>query len=179
MLLKSSERPYDYSEHAEPTKDYKVRTEQARISRLLSQGLIELRRPDDGDVLSPGLDKTKLQARYDPAKETGVRRLMGVYRVPLGISASQLAQMDKEKVVKWIEAMKGQGWDWVSGSTIETGNGVYPSRDLDTGAPDLSSRERIVRAQFRKREIEFVKTELRPSVLRDMGLGGKLHVPEH
>jgi hypothetical protein len=177
MLLKSSNRPVDYNE-PEETKLYKVRQAQERINRLKAEGMLELRRPEAGDVLSRGLDKQKLQAKYDPKKETGVRYLMGVYRVPIGVSLEQLHNLDKENVVKWIGAMSKMGWDWVQGSQVETGEGVYPAQDLDTGLKDFGMRERIIRTKFRKREIEIVMTELRPSVLRDLVVGERGNVSE-
>lgn len=170
MLLKSSNRPVDYN-NPEETKKYKVRKAQSRLNYLMSIGAVEVKRLESGEVVAKGLDKAKLQAKYDPARETGVRLLMAVYRVPIGASQEQIHEMDKKKVVKWIETMSKMGWDWVHGSQVETGEGVYPARDLDTGLPDFGKRERIIRTSFRKREIEIVKTELRPEVIRNLVVG--------
>jgi len=179
MLLKSNERPTDYAEGTETTKEYKVRTAQARYSALQQAGLLELHRPQRGDVISRGLDKSRLQRKYDPQRETGKRLLMGSYRVPLGVSSQQLHELDKKAVVKWIRAMETLGWDWVQGSNIETGNGVYPALDIDGKTPDLGSRERLLRTTFKKREIEIIRTELRPYVTKNLVLGDKVDVQEY
>ncbi len=176
MLLKSNNRPVDYSDKAEPTSKYKIRKANERLRLLQELGALELRRPNVGEAVSRGLSKEQLQAKYDPAKETGIRYLMGVYRVPIGASAQQIANLDKEKVLKWIDTMSKMGWDWVRGSNIETGNGVYPAKDLGSNVPDLGHRERIVRTKFRKRDIEIVKTELKPEVIKNLVLGEKGNV---
>lgn len=170
MLLKIAPKPIDYN-NPEPTADYKVRKGQAELEEKIRTGRIELKRPEVGDVISKGIDVNSLKAKYDPAKETGIRWLYGVYRVPIGISLDVLKAMDKEKVTTWISIMEKQGWEWIMTSPIRLANGVYPARYLDDNSPDLAHRERIISTQFRKKDIQIIKTELRPELVKPLVVG--------
>ena len=170
MLLKSSERPRDFNAPID-TAEYKVEKANQELIKKILAGRVEVRRPEVGEVVSKPLDLAALKAKYDPAKETGIRYLMGVFRVPIGITQVTLDSLIKDRVTTWILIMQKQGWDWVRMSPIDTASGVYPARDLVTGLPDLGSREMTVRTQFKKRDIQIVKTELRPESYKALVVG--------
>lgn len=175
MLLKSNRLPRDYNE-PEETKLYKIRKAQELLNKKISEGRVEVKRANQGDVISRGLNLNKLKTKYDPKNETGIRYLMGVFRVPIGITQEQLDILQKEKVAKWIVIMEKQGWDWIQSAPIEVTNGVYPAQNLEDGSPDLGSRERIVRTQFKKRDIQIIRTELRPEDYLPLVVGEKNNV---
>ena len=170
MLLKSSNLPRDFND-PQDTGEYKVKKANDQLIKKILSGTVELKQGQPGDQISRPLNLEQLKAKYDPANETGVRYLMGVFRVPVGISQETLDNLTKERVTTWILIMQKQGWDWVRMSSIDTSSGVYPARDLETGLPDLGSRELIVRTQFRKRDIQIVRTELRPESYKALVLG--------
>lgn len=162
MLLKSSNRPKDFNAPTD-TAEYKVEQAQKEIKIKRDAGLAKLVTAQPGDEVAPALDLAALKAKYDPARETGYRYHIGVFRVPIGISQEHLDRMVVEKTTFWIDrVMLKQGWDWDGSTKIQTSPGIYPARNLNDNTPDLGSREMMVRARFRKRDIEIVKTELRP-----------------
>lgn len=161
MLLKSSDLPRDFNAPVD-TAEYKVEKGQQELQQKLETGQVELAEAKPGDIVSPGLDIDKLKAKYDPARETGYRYHIGVFRVPLGISQPVLDKMIVDKTTLWVSVMGKQGWDWDGSTKIQTSAGVYPARSLDDDTPDLGLREMMVRARFRKRDVQTVITELRP-----------------
>lgn len=126
-----------------------------------------------GQGSAPGVDPAALSRRYGGDAAYAPRLQQATFKVPLGVSASSYEAERTRKIHLWINRMAKQGWDWCSDRRIQVLPGHYPAYDTDDRGrvvPDLGAREFVVRAHFRQRSPEFIRTEIRPELLRPLHL---------
>lgn len=140
----------------EPTASKRVRAAQARMRqrKLLSAG--------DDPIVLPALDIKRMQDQYHPQHGNKPRILTGTFRLPLHCPRPLVERAAKNAVTKFVQAMDKQGYDLVSGASMRVFPGMYPARDLLSGAALLDEREFMVQGSFRYRAPKLIRTEIPP-----------------
>ena len=148
-------------------------------ARMIRQGRA---RKWAGQHTAPGIDLARLSARLGGDNAYAPRMKLGTFRVPLGATDAAFQKRQAEIAYKWIDREAKRGWDWCRDRPIQVYPGHYPAYEVDEGGitqVDLGSREFIVRAWFRQRKPEFIRTEVRPELLEPTYAPGALkHLSE-
>lgn len=116
---------------------------------------------DREPVVLPALDIAKMQDTYHPANGNKPRVLTGTFRVPLGMPRVIYERVRNQAVAVFLKMMGKKGYDLAGRVTVFPG--VYPARDLLSGAALLGEREFMVQAAFVYRAPKVIRLELPPS----------------
>lgn len=116
---------------------------------------------DRAPVVLPALDIPAMQDTYHPANGNRPRLLTGTFRVPLGTPGAVYERLRNKAIGLWVRQMDKKGYDLAG--NVKVFPGVYPARDLRSGAALLDEREFMVQAAFRYRAPKIVRLEIPPS----------------